>query len=64
MMRFYRRSEWDDERKQAVARLFAAYNELVRAITQVYLTLMFLIAVVAIAYAFPEAIVRIIGVVR
>lgn len=63
-MRFYRRSKWDDERKQAVARLFAAYNELVRAITQAYLVLLFFIAAVAIASAFPEAIMRIVCVVR
>jgi len=64
MMRIYRRSKWDGERKQAVARLFAAYDELVRAITRVYLTLMFFLAVVAVAYGLTEAIARIIGVAR
>ncbi len=63
-MRFYQRSEWDDERKQAGARLFAAYNERVRAVTQDYPVLLFFIAMGAIVYAFPEAIVRIIGLVR
>jgi len=59
-----RLSLWLRAHAGPATRLFAAYNELMRAVMQDYPVLLLLLAIGATAYAFPEAVVRIIGLVR